>query len=90
MLITGTIQKILPTETQIGKDGKSYSNRLILLEYNDRNVARVAAFKFFGNATEWLNNYNVLDSVIIDFSPNTREWNGKYFTELNAYRIIKH
>jgi single-strand DNA-binding protein len=37
--------------------------------------------------TEFLNNYNVGDSVLVRFDVRGREWQGKYFVNLVAWKL---
>ena len=90
MKITGKITKILEKESGTSKLGKDWVKQTFIIDTGEK-FNNIAAFEVFGSEkVENLNKYNkVGDDVEIDFNISCNEWNGKYFTTLQAWKIFK-
>jgi hypothetical protein len=91
MEVTGKITKILDKVTGEKKDGSgTWEKQTFVLQtqeqYNDLYAFEVFGAEKVGN----LNQYNkVGDTVKVDFNVSTNEYNGKYYTSLQAWKIFK-
>jgi hypothetical protein len=88
--IKGTIKKINPIESGTSKAGKQWQKRSFIIDSGDKYNPDVC-FSVFGddkvaNLTKF---NNVGDVVIVKFNVSSREFNGKYYHNLDAWRIDK-
>ena len=92
---TGVITEILPVEKGTSKAGKDWQKQSFVIdaqsEYNN-----IICFGVFGDEkVENLNKYNkVGDTVTVSFNVSSNRWapegkDVKYFTSLDAWRIVK-
>ena len=88
--VTGVIENILPLEKGQTKDGKEWKKQSFLLK-TDEQYSNLYCFEIFGD--EKVENFikfnKVGQSVKVDFNVGCNEWNGKYFTKLQAWKIFK-
>ena len=92
--INGIIKTILPEEGGTSKaSGKEWKKQLFIVANNDgyEGAEQIFCFEVFGaEAVEKLTKYNkVGDNVKVSFNIRTNEWEGKYYTSLNSWRIDK-
>lgn len=91
--ITGTIEKVLPLESGVTKDGKDWQKQNFVVAnnggYNDQK--QIFCFEIFGEEkVQNFNKFNKVGSTVkVDFNISTNEWNGKYFTSLQAWKVFK-
>lgn len=87
--IEGTVKRVLPVQEGDSQRGH-WVRGGIVIDYNSgNNYSKSAPFTFFGE--EKLAVVETLgegDSVRIDFDIDGREYNGKWYTDLQAVRII--
>lgn len=89
--IEGKIMKVLPVESGVSKAGKEWKKQTyILLPFTQ--YAKEMAYTIFGE--ERLETYKakVNDNVCVTFDISSNEFNGKWFTSVNAYKVegIEH
>jgi hypothetical protein len=89
MKVTGKITKVL--EKQTGKSPKGEWVKQLFILDNNANYNNIFCFEIFGQ--EKVDNfakYNKLGDVVeVEFNVSTNEWQGKYFTTLQAWKIMK-
>jgi len=91
MEVTGKITKILDKVTGQKKDGSgTWEKQTFVLETQEQ-YNNLYAFEVFGaEKVGNLKQYNkVGDTVKVDFNVSTNEYNGKYYTSLQAWKIFK-
>lgn len=91
MEVTGKITKILEKVTGEKKDGSgTWEKQSFVLETADQ-YNNLYCFEIFGKEkVDQFNQYNkVGNEVKVDFNVNTNEWQGKYFTTLQAWKVFK-
>ena len=91
MEVTGKITKILEKVTGQKKDGSGeWIKQSFTLETTEQ-YNNLYCFELFGEEkVENFNKYNkVGGDVKVDFNVSTNEWNGKYFTSLQAWKVFK-
>lgn len=80
--VTGTIVKVLEKKSGTSQAGKEWASQDFVIQ--EQNSDNILFFNIFGE--ENITNYNLEEgdaiSVILDV--RSREWNGKYFTELRC------
>ena len=82
--ITGRIHKLYEPER---KSEKFLTQELVLLL--DGRYPEYPKFQFTNDHADQLQSFAEGDEVRIRFDLRGREWQGKYFTNLNGYRIEK-
>jgi len=90
MKVTGTITRIMDTQSGVSKAGKEWKKLTFLLTTNEE-YNNLYCFEVFG--VEKVDNFikfnKVNQQVNVDFNVSTSEWNDKYFTSLQAWKIFK-
>ena len=81
--VEGKLHRIFPTEQK----SASFQAREFVLEVPDGNYPQLIKFQAVQERCSILDNYNEGDRVKVSFDLRGREWNGKYLTNLNAWRI---
>ena len=91
--INGIIKTVLPIEKGTSKAGAEWQKQSFIVANNDgyENKEQIFCFEVFGEEkTQNFNKFNkVGDSVTVDFNISTNEWNGKYFTSLQSWKVSK-
>jgi len=90
MEVTGKITKVLEKQSGVSKADKEWVKLSFVLETNEA-YNNLYCFEIFGTEkVEQFEKYNkVGQDVKVDFNVSTNEWNGKYFTSLQAWKIFK-
>lgn len=84
MQIEGTLQAKLPITTY-GKDNKKKGG--FVINFTEFNRPKQVAFTVFEKQLPSVEALNNGDVVKVDFSVESREYNGKYYTDATAYKI---
>jgi len=85
MEITGKVTAVLPLETGETRAGKEWKKQSFILEYQDGEYSKQVCIKCFGKTVEHVP--NVGDDASVLLSIESREYNGKWYTDANAFRI---
>jgi len=90
MEVTGKITKVLEKQSGVSKADKEWTKLSFVLETSEA-YNNLYCFEIFGTEkVEQFEKYNkVGQEVKVDFNVSTNEWNGKYFTSLQAWKIFK-
>ena len=83
MEISGVIVAILPIETGTGKTGNEWKKQTAVLETEGQYPKKVA-FDTFGDKIKDL---NVGDKVTVGIDIDSREYNGKWYTNIGAWKV---
>lgn len=81
--VEGKLHRVFPTEQK----STSFSAREFVLEIPDGNYPQLVKFQAVQDRCALLDNFREGDRVKVSFDLRGREWNGKYLTNLNAWRI---
>ena len=74
----------MPLVTGEGKNGQ-WSKQEFLIETGDQYPKKVM-FGLMGNKIDQ-NPYSIGQEVVVSFDAESREYNGRYFTNLNAWKV---
>ena len=91
--VIGKISKVLGKQEGTSKAGKEWVKQSFVVSNNDGYEGKevIYCFEIFGG--EKVNKFNEFnkegDTVDVNFSINTNEWEGKYYTTLSAYGVFK-
>ena len=87
MELKGTIIVALPEVSGTCKAGNAWKKREYVLENTEGTFPRNVAFTCFGaNADSII--LNVGDKVTISFDLESREYNGRWYTEVRCWRAV--
>ncbi len=86
MEITGKIIDILPEETGQGKNGP-WKKQNFILETQDQYPKKVC-IAVWGDKLD-LKSFGSNETVTVGVNIESREFNGKWYTDVKAWRIIK-
>lgn len=84
MEISAKLFQILPPETGEGKNG-AWKKQFVVVETQDQYPKKIC-FEIWNDKVA-LGNLSVGSPVKVFFDPESREWQGKWFTSLRAWRI---
>lgn len=85
--ITGKIIKFLPKTEGDSASGKHWVKAGFVIEYGDEYPAK-AAFSLFGEQRlQQCAGLKEGDEVIVDFNPQSREYNEKWYTDLQCIHV---
>lgn len=90
MEITVKIEKILEPQSFVSKkDGNTYVTHVFVGETTNTQYPRKVAFKVMGDDRMKNMGIAVGGTYNISFDVESREWNGKFFTECQAWRAVR-
>jgi hypothetical protein len=84
--ITGTITSIAPLERIPTKAGTDLVKQTFCIN-TEGQYPKMVAFTLFNEKTDLLRAFTMGAVVRVHFEPSSREYNGKYYTDLRAWRI---
>ena len=87
MQLTGTIKSIDPVESGTSKAGKAWSKRNFIIEYKSGNYDKKVQMAIMNDKANDFN-YGIGSVVTVDFDVESREFNGKYYTNATAWKVV--
>ncbi|MBX2835556.1 MAG: DUF3127 domain-containing protein [Gammaproteobacteria bacterium] len=82
---TGKLHKIFDTEQKTA----SFQAREFVIETTEGQYPQMVKFQLTQDKCAIVDDYNEGEMIEVDFDLRGREWNDKYFTNLNAWRISR-
>jgi hypothetical protein len=83
--VEGTLHKKFDTENKTG----TFQAREFVIEVADGNYPQLVKFQLVQDRCALLDPFQENEKIKVHFDLRGREWNGKYFTNLNAWRLEK-
>ncbi len=83
--VEGKLHKKFDTENKT----ETFQAREFVLEVNNGNYPQLVKFQLVQDRCALVDPFEEGESLKVHFDLRGREWNGKYFTNLNAWRIEK-
>ena len=88
MEITGKIIQVLPEQGGVSKtSGKEWKLQAYVLETQEQYPKKVH-FEIFGDDRIKSNQCNIDDIVTVSFDIESREFNGRWYTSIRAWRVV--
>jgi len=81
--ITGKLHKKFDTENKTD----SFQAREFVIVTENGSYSQYIKFQLVQDRCSLVDDYNEGDMIKVHFDLRGREWNGKYFTNLNAWRV---
>ncbi len=85
--ITGKVFQKLQEEGGIGKTGNSWKKQNFILETLDTQYPKKISIAMWGDKVDTLATIAEGTIVTVFFDVESREYNGKWYTDVKAYRI---
>ena len=89
MEIIGKLVQKLERETGVSKEGKSWEKQSILVEQAGAEYNKEVAISFFGKKIKKLRDIEVGSDVSVSINLSSREYNGKYYHNIDGWFIAK-
>lgn len=86
MDIVGKIIQVLPTQEGVSKTGNPWKVQSYVLETQEQYPRKVC-FEIFGEDRINNNRCNIDDVVTVSFDIESREFNGRWYTSIRAWRV---
>lgn len=83
--LTGTIVQMLPYESGTSKAGKEWRKQVFILETQEQYPRKVAISLLNDNIDKFPLQAGKVVTANLDIE--SREWNGKWFTEVRAWQV---
>jgi hypothetical protein len=84
--IRGKLIQVLPLQTGTSKSGNSWSKQEFVIETEEQFPKKVC-FSLFGDKVSLLNGLTPGDQIHVFFNLESREFNGKWYSNINAWKI---
>jgi len=88
LAVKGKIEQILKPEPGVSRAGKEWSKQEFVIETEDQYPKKVC-FTLFGDKVSLVNGLSAGQEVEVSFNLESREYNGKWFHNVNAWKIDK-
>jgi hypothetical protein len=88
LTLKGKLTKILNPETGVSRTGNAWKKQDFVIETADQFPKKVC-FTLFGDKVTMLNGIEPGDDLEVSFDVESREFNSKYYHNLNAWKISK-
>lgn len=87
MELKGKVNHKLAIETGTSAAGNEWKKQTFVIETLDEKYPKKVAFSAFGKAVEYSDKLKLNDNVTVHFDLDSREYNGKWYTNVNAWKI---
>ncbi len=87
--IKGTIKKILDAESGVSKAGNEWKKQEFIIETSEQFPKNIC-FTLFNDKFSLLEKVKPGDEVEVSFNLESREYNGKWFHNINAWKLEKN
>jgi hypothetical protein len=89
MQIIGKLTTKLDRETGTSKSGKSWEKQSIVIEQTGATFNKEVVVSFFGDKIKSLRDIEVGSEVNVSINLSSREYNGKYYHNIDGWFIAK-
>ena len=87
MELTGRLLQKLAVQSGTSARGQ-WAKQEFVIEYQDGNFPTKACFSVWGqDKAQDLERFQINDEIKVEFNVSSREYNGKWYTDLRAWRI---
>ena len=86
--VKGKIDKILKPESGVSRVGNQWNKQEFVIETVEQ-FPRKVCFTLFGDKTSLIEGLSTGEEVEVSFNIESREFNGKWFHNINAWKIDK-
>lgn len=86
--VKGKVQQILKPESGVSRAGKEWKKQEFVIE-TEEQFPRKICFTLFNDKTSLIEGLSAGEEVDVSFNVESREYNGKWFHNINAWKIEK-
>ena len=86
--VKGKIQQILKPESGVSRAGNEWKKQEFIIE-TDEQFPKKICFTLFNDKTSLVDGLTTGEEVEVSFNVESREYNGKWFHNINAWKIEK-
>ena len=86
LAVKGKIQQILKPESGVSRAGNEWKKQEFIIE-TDEQFPKKVCFTLFGDKISLLEGLTSGQEVEVSFNIESREYNGKWFHNINAWKI---
>ena len=84
--VKGKVEQILKAESGVSRAGNEWKKQEFVIE-TDEQFPRKVCFTLFGDKVDLVNGLTAGQEVEVSFNLDSREYNGRWFTNVNAWKI---
>ncbi len=84
--VKGKVEQILKTESGVSRAGKEWKKQDFVIETEEQYPKKVC-FTLFGEKVDLLNGVSAGQDIEVSFNIESREYNGRWFTNVIAWKI---
>lgn len=84
--ITGKVNQVLPMESGESKNGP-WKKQNFIIEFMDGNYPKKLSIQVWGDKTDMVNNLQPGQDLKVSFNIESREYNGRWYTDVKAWKI---
>jgi hypothetical protein len=85
--ITGKLVQVQPEQTGTGKNGTNWVKQNFVIETAHEQYPKKVCFTMWGEKAQVLKSLSPGTQVNVAFDVESREFNGKWYTDLKAWKI---
>jgi hypothetical protein len=86
LTVTGKIEQILEPQSGVSRAGNEWKKQEFVIETNEQ-FPRKVCFTLFGDKISMVDGLKPGQDVEVSFNVESREYNGKWFHNINAWKI---
>lgn len=86
--VKGKVQQILKPESGVSRAGKEWQKQEFVIE-TEEQFPRKICFTLFNDKTSLIKEISEGEEIEVSFSIESREFNGKWYHNINAWKIDK-
>lgn len=86
MEIKGKLIQKLQLQSGVSKAGNNWQKQEFVIETLDQYPQQVC-IQLFGDKVDMLASYNINDTLVVSFDLMSREYNGRWYTDVRAWKI---
>jgi|TARA_B110000908_G_C10096099_1_gene376353 hypothetical protein len=86
MEIKGNVYQISEVQKGTSKAGKEWTRQNLVIDTGDEYNPHLS-ISFLGEKCSLLNNLKINDEVNVHINLSSKEWSGKWFTNVNGWKI---
>ena len=84
--ISGKIIQKLPKQSGVGKTGNNWQKQEFVMETNEQYPKKIC-IQLWGDKIDELERINIGDPLTASISIESREFNGRWYTDIRAWRL---
>lgn len=86
--VKGKVDQILEPQSGVSRAGKEWSKQEFVIE-TDEQYPRKVCFTLFGDKVDLIKGLASGEDIEVSFNLESREFNGRWFHNINAWKIDK-